>query len=203
MAWYNFLFHVDRKLEISDTLSSWALEVSQPYLQRHAPHFLAINTLDNTWNDYIRGEHDVMDIDTAQWTQVGSKMKTTRSQSPPKSTSNWRIKPKGSRENTADPPAATQTHDDIQNTADNPIKVVNIDASLHTQTDWEIRSWIALKTFRCLQTGQPRQKHHPLESSQPFKRILMFQRIMEHIKLLSAGHREAISKITMSIRQFG
>ncbi|KAI2501929.1 hypothetical protein MHU86_12550 [Fragilaria crotonensis] len=83
MVWYNFLFHVDRKLDIPATLSAWATEVSQPYLQRHAPQYLAINSLEYTWNDYVRGDHDVMDIDSTKWTTVGSKKKHSRSRSPP------------------------------------------------------------------------------------------------------------------------
>lgn len=82
MVWYNFLYHVDRNLEISKTLHAWATEVSQPYLQRYAPEFLVINTMDHSWKDHVRGEHDVMDIDSAQWTTVGSKGKEMRSKSP-------------------------------------------------------------------------------------------------------------------------
>ena len=49
MVWYNFMYHVDREFEISPTLSAWATDVSQPYLQRHAPQFLAINTIASTY----------------------------------------------------------------------------------------------------------------------------------------------------------
>ncbi|KAI2511556.1 hypothetical protein MHU86_2810 [Fragilaria crotonensis] len=83
MVWYNFMHHVDRKFEISNTLSAWATDVSQPYLQRHAPQFLSLNTLESTWSDYIRGDHDVMDIDVTNWTTVGSRKKGARSVSPP------------------------------------------------------------------------------------------------------------------------
>ncbi|KAI2507901.1 hypothetical protein MHU86_6559 [Fragilaria crotonensis] len=78
MVWYNFMYHVDRKLEISKTLSAWATDVSQPYLQRHAPQYLAINTIDMSWTDYVQGDRDIMDIEVTQWTQVGSKKQKTQ-----------------------------------------------------------------------------------------------------------------------------
>lgn len=84
MVLYNFMYHVDRRMDIPPRLSAWATDVSQPYLQRYAPQYLAINTIDTTWNDHIRGDHDVMDIEATQWTQVGTKKQktSTRSQSP-------------------------------------------------------------------------------------------------------------------------
>jgi hypothetical protein len=84
-VWYNFLYHVDRHLDISATLSAWATDVSQPYLQRHAPQFLDCNTLESTWADHIRGDHDVMAIESTQWTTVGSTKRNSRSKSPPSS----------------------------------------------------------------------------------------------------------------------
>ncbi|KAI2505384.1 hypothetical protein MHU86_9090 [Fragilaria crotonensis] len=77
------MYHVDRKLDISNRLSAWATEVSQPYLQRFAPQHLALNTIETSWKDYILGDHDVMAIDSNQWTTVGTKKKTHRSNSPP------------------------------------------------------------------------------------------------------------------------
>ncbi|KAI2488891.1 hypothetical protein MHU86_25945 [Fragilaria crotonensis] len=82
MVWYNFLYHVDRNYELPPTLSAWATDVSQPYLQRYAPQFLALNTMEHTWNDHIRGDHDAMDIEMNKWTQVGTKKKALRHQDP-------------------------------------------------------------------------------------------------------------------------
>ncbi|KAI2505334.1 hypothetical protein MHU86_9134 [Fragilaria crotonensis] len=67
---------------LGDTLYT-ATDVSQPHLQRHAPQFLAINTLESTWTDHIRGDDDVMDIDSTQWTKEGSKKRGSRSKYPP------------------------------------------------------------------------------------------------------------------------
>jgi hypothetical protein len=83
MVWYNFLYHVDRKFDIPPALHAWATDVTQPYLQRHAPQYLAINTIEHSWTDHIRGDHDVMDIDSTQWTTVGPRRASTRSKSPP------------------------------------------------------------------------------------------------------------------------
>jgi hypothetical protein len=82
MVWYNFLYHVDRKIELSARLTAWATDVSQPYLLQHAQQFLAINTMEHTWNDHFLGDHDVLDIDSNLWTTIGTKKKTTRSLSP-------------------------------------------------------------------------------------------------------------------------
>jgi hypothetical protein len=83
MVWYNFLYHVDRNLDISKHLHAWATDVSQPYLQRHSPQHLAINTMEHSWTDHIRGDHDVMDIESTQWTMVGPRRTSARSKSPP------------------------------------------------------------------------------------------------------------------------
>ncbi|KAI2499312.1 hypothetical protein MHU86_15156 [Fragilaria crotonensis] len=75
MVLYNFFYHIDRNFDTPANLQVWAMDVSQPYLQRHAPQYLAINTIIQTWNDYIHGDYDVLDIDRTQWTTVGGSKK--------------------------------------------------------------------------------------------------------------------------------
>lgn len=120
MVWYNFLYHVDRKYEILATLSAWATDVLQPYLQRHAPQFLAINTLENTWNDYVQGDHDVMDIDSAQWKQGGSKKKFARSTSPPLPTHNSTMDNPSTKTDSVETPVDAQHFTKETPTAPNP-----------------------------------------------------------------------------------
>jgi hypothetical protein len=78
-----------------------------------------------------------MDIDTAKWTQVGSKKKAARSNSPSKLTSKRRMESTGSRDNPTELKVTTQIHDDVQNKAANPNKVANTDESSYTNTEWE------------------------------------------------------------------
>ncbi|KAI2501849.1 hypothetical protein MHU86_12614 [Fragilaria crotonensis] len=69
MIWYNFMFHVDRKLDISSTLQAWATGISQPYLQTFAPHHLSIDTNVYSWKGLLADQS--MDIESATpWQQV-------------------------------------------------------------------------------------------------------------------------------------
>jgi hypothetical protein len=39
MIWYQYKAHVDHNIEISNQLSIWIKEVTEPYLQKYAPEF--------------------------------------------------------------------------------------------------------------------------------------------------------------------
>ena len=150
MVWYNFLYHVDRNYAISEKLTAWATDVSQPYLQRHAPQFLAINTMESKWNDLIRGDHDVMDIEVNQWTQVGAKKKGSRSKSPPISTptpsNNDRSRNTGQMP-TMKPTMVFDLDPHIANTGEDGVSTedyitapdMNSQSGKHQQTDTECR----------------------------------------------------------------
>lgn len=84
MIWYNFLFHVDRKLDISLSLQAWATGVSQPYLKHSAPHHLSIDTNVHSWKGLLAGQSMEIESATPPWQQVNSRVRPVRER--PKST---------------------------------------------------------------------------------------------------------------------
>ena len=77
IIWYNFLFHVDRDMDIPPLLNEWATKVSQPYLKTHDPASLDMNTLHNRWKDLTFT--DTMEIDDNSWTEVRTTSKSRSS----------------------------------------------------------------------------------------------------------------------------
>jgi hypothetical protein len=67
IVWYNFMYYVDRKVDIPSLLENWALHVAQPYLLEHDPSFLQINTLSHPWTS----EPTTMEVEE-EWTTVGA-----------------------------------------------------------------------------------------------------------------------------------
>ena len=67
IVWYNFMYYVDRKVDIPSLLEKWALHVAQPYLFEHDPSFLKINTLSHPW----KSEPTIMEGEE-EWTIVGA-----------------------------------------------------------------------------------------------------------------------------------
>ena len=57
--WYNFMFHVDRELPMSEKLNAWAFNVSHPFLEYHDAEYLKI---DPTFSSSVRRQtrHTVM-----------------------------------------------------------------------------------------------------------------------------------------------
>ena len=73
------MYHLDRTLDIHPTLHAWATIVSQPYIIKHAPDFLEINTLlSSSFKGMIADDMDMTDEDPASWQTVG----TGKSKSP-------------------------------------------------------------------------------------------------------------------------
>ena len=44
VIWYQFMYHMDRNIEISEKLQAWATEVSHAYLSYNDPSTFVINT---------------------------------------------------------------------------------------------------------------------------------------------------------------
>ena len=89
MVWYNYKYHVDRKLHISPHLNAWATDIARPYICKYEPLFLTIDTNFFTWESIISSTaaHDEdMEDDPAQWSTVGpSKSKSRKATSSIKS----------------------------------------------------------------------------------------------------------------------
>lgn len=79
IIWYNYLYHIDRDMDIPAKLNSWATQVSQPYLINNAPQILTIDTLTTSWKQ-TQLTPTPMDIEEDKWTEVISvgKAKATK-----------------------------------------------------------------------------------------------------------------------------
>ena len=53
MVWFNFMYHVDRTLDIHPKLQTWALEVAHPHLSQLDPSFLRIDTVRTPWSKLL------------------------------------------------------------------------------------------------------------------------------------------------------
>jgi len=53
LIWYNYMFHVDRQLDLPLKLNAWATQVSQPYLQEHDTFSLDMDTINFAWATII------------------------------------------------------------------------------------------------------------------------------------------------------
>ena len=51
IIWYNYLYHVDRMMEIPPKLYAWATAIAQPYLQQNNPALLQMETLQKDWSE--------------------------------------------------------------------------------------------------------------------------------------------------------
>ncbi|KAI2509655.1 hypothetical protein MHU86_4775 [Fragilaria crotonensis] len=79
IIWYNYLYHIDRDIDIPTKLNAWATQVSQPYLINNAPQLLTIDTTITSWKQ-TQQTHTPMEIEDDQWTEVISagKAKATK-----------------------------------------------------------------------------------------------------------------------------
>jgi hypothetical protein len=92
--WFQFLYHMDRRLPIPDKLQKWATDVTHPFLSYYDAEALTVDTSYpyHEWRLYIAemDEHP-MEVDTPKdadkWNEV-DKRGRTRSQSPSKKKEN-------------------------------------------------------------------------------------------------------------------
>jgi hypothetical protein len=82
IIWYNFLYHVDRDMDIAPKLYAWATKVSQPYLEEHDIKLLKMDTFRKTWKEiqYEDSAIKSMDLNNYQgeWIQVSPSRGQTR-----------------------------------------------------------------------------------------------------------------------------
>jgi hypothetical protein len=72
IVWYNFMYYVDRNIGIHSLLENWARHVAQPYLFKHDPSFLKINTIAVPWTSVAQLTMEVND-DAKEWTTVAEE----------------------------------------------------------------------------------------------------------------------------------
>ena len=79
VIWYQFMFHVDKYIEVPETLNAWAIDITRPYLSCIDPTSLEIDTI-TPWKDMQFTTPMEEEIRT-DWTPVTGKR---RNRSPPK-----------------------------------------------------------------------------------------------------------------------
>ncbi len=79
--WYQFMYHVDRDIQIPEKLNAWAMNVSQPYLECYDETSLEIDT-SVKWKDLQFDSFMDTDDTSAAWIPVSSR-KGARAKSPP------------------------------------------------------------------------------------------------------------------------
>ena len=80
MIWYNYMYHIDREINVSPTLEAWTTPVSQPFLFYSDPSFLTVyTTAQCTWQE-LNVDTNMDTDDLSGWTPVGEKLtSSTRS----------------------------------------------------------------------------------------------------------------------------
>ena len=75
MIWFNYKYHVDRDMDTSSKLHSWATEVAKPHLLQLEPSFLQIDTTRTTWKKLLTSTAIQMNpdgTDIRPWHLVGT-----------------------------------------------------------------------------------------------------------------------------------
>jgi hypothetical protein len=78
MVWYNFMYHVDRQIDIPSQLQVWATEVARPHLSQIDPSYLNIDTRLTTWKKLL--PHALKmdeECEDRPWTVVGQQKTMT------------------------------------------------------------------------------------------------------------------------------
>lgn len=56
LIWFQYMYHVDRKMDIPQKLDDWATKCSPAYLAIHAPTALHLDALKVSWNSFAKTE---------------------------------------------------------------------------------------------------------------------------------------------------
>ena len=90
--WYNFMYHVERDMPMTEQLNAWALNISHGFLEYHDVKFLTIDTIkhSNGVNKAIENSNESTSTDQA-WIPVPEKKKQPTQ--PPHSSDDPQSKP--------------------------------------------------------------------------------------------------------------
>ena len=80
LIWYQYMYTIDRKLDMPAKLKDWATKMSMAYLAIHSPGLLLLDTLQTPWQVLLREQSLASD----EWTTVeGKSRKNKKNQSSP------------------------------------------------------------------------------------------------------------------------
>jgi hypothetical protein len=81
--WYNFTYHVARDIPMSEPLTNWALNFSQPFLEYHDIKYLDVDTMKNSTGVASTVQSDqTNNPNPKEWIEVTNKKRTNKKQEP-------------------------------------------------------------------------------------------------------------------------
>jgi hypothetical protein len=78
IIWYNYMYHIDRDMDVVPKLNAWANQIAQPYLLEHDPAALDMDTMKYAYQDLpMQGEDMEIDDESSEgeWIPVPDKGK--------------------------------------------------------------------------------------------------------------------------------
>jgi hypothetical protein len=115
LIWFQYMYHVDRKMDIPKKLDDWATKRSQVYLAIHAPAALHLDTLKVSWKSFENTKPTIN-----PWKTIGSKsrQKSKQKQSSGKKTNT--ISLTNFQKKLTTPPIVEETEGIAQEDAEKP-----------------------------------------------------------------------------------
>ena len=86
IIWYNYMYHVDRAIDIPPKLYAWATAIAQPYLQQNNPNLLEMDTLIKDWTELKASSTSPARAPHGEWIPVtprGSRARNRQVHTPP------------------------------------------------------------------------------------------------------------------------
>jgi hypothetical protein len=75
--WYNFQYHVERDIPMTEPLTTWAMNISHPFLEYHDAKYLDVDTVKYSTGVARTIAHDkTKTTDEAEWIQVNNKKRS-------------------------------------------------------------------------------------------------------------------------------
>ena len=72
VIWYNFMYHVDRKIDLYPKLLAWATEIARPQFEQLDLLFLSLDTTEITWSQIASSSTIAIGDEDRSWTLVGT-----------------------------------------------------------------------------------------------------------------------------------
>ncbi|KAI2498103.1 hypothetical protein MHU86_16413 [Fragilaria crotonensis] len=79
LVWYQYVYHLDQKIDIPPKLQAWGATRSQPYLAKHADSAFKLDTNITTWKEFSRTQSL-----SNPWSEVTSKSNKPKKANPTK-----------------------------------------------------------------------------------------------------------------------
>ncbi|KAI2500342.1 hypothetical protein MHU86_14150 [Fragilaria crotonensis] len=123
LIWFQYMYHVDRKMDIPQKLDDWATKRSQAYLAIHVPHALHLDTTKVSWKTF-----ENMKPVNNPWKTVAPKSRQKSKQKSNGLSTNTPVT--FFKQNSVTPPIAEET-EDVTDVSEQPPQVSDLQ-DIHT-----------------------------------------------------------------------